>query len=224
MALMSLDVALKGVRAILLDFDGPVCDAFAGYPSTAIAERIRRQALTTHGAQVPERVHDPLALLRWLSRTRPELCGWTEEAIRAEEEVAVSSAPPTPGIERLLHTCARHEYAVVIVSNNSTAAIRKYLGQQSVESHVDAIFGRPPVPSLMKPSPHLVRQACAYLRLPGEACVLVGDSETDVAAAHAAGCRCIGYANKPRKLDRLAKAGAEAVVTSLDELTQVLEK
>jgi hypothetical protein len=33
---------LARTRYLLLDFDGPVCDIFAGLPATAVAERLRK--------------------------------------------------------------------------------------------------------------------------------------------------------------------------------------
>lgn len=219
-----LALALQGTRAILLDFDGPVCAVFAGHPSGATAELLRRRASRTHGKEVPGDIRDPLAVLRWLSRAYPELASWADETLRAEEETAVSTAAPTPGAADLLRICAARGNPVAIVSNNSTTAIRKYLVRQSLDRYVDAVFGRPVDSSLMKPDPHLVTSACEHLGSTAETCLLVGDSETDVEAAHDAGCRCIGYANKPGKLARLSNAGADAIVTDVNELTYALDQ
>lgn len=52
------------------------------------------------------------------------------------------------------------------------------------------------------------------------ACALVGDSTTDVEAAHAICAATIAYANKPGKTERLA--GADAVITSMAELLDAL--
>jgi phosphoglycolate phosphatase len=51
---------------------------------------------------------------------------------------------------------------------------------------------------------------------------MVGDSTTDVHAARAAGVRAIGYANKPGKRERLARAGADAIVTDMASLVSAL--
>lgn len=39
--------------AVLLDFDGPVCSVFAGYPASRVAENLR-VALTTRGIDVTD--------------------------------------------------------------------------------------------------------------------------------------------------------------------------
>lgn len=47
---MSADLGrlLTGVGAVLLDFDGPVCSIFAGYPAPELVDVLRR-----HGVDVP---------------------------------------------------------------------------------------------------------------------------------------------------------------------------
>lgn len=47
---------------------------------------------------------------------------------------------------------------------------------------------------------------------------LVGDSVTDIEGAQRAGVGSIGYANKPAKYERMTKAGAGAVITSMADL------
>jgi phosphoglycolate phosphatase-like HAD superfamily hydrolase len=56
------------------------------------------------------------------------------------------------------------------------------------------------------------------LGAPPSACVLVGDTITDMQAAPRAGIDSIGYANKPGKYAALTEAGATAVVSSLADL------
>jgi beta-phosphoglucomutase-like phosphatase (HAD superfamily) len=63
----------------------------------------------------------------------------------------------------------------------------------------------------MKPNPQPVTATVTALAVTPGACVLVGDSVSDIEAARAAGVHTIGYANKPSKHDRLAAAGADAI-------------
>jgi phosphoglycolate phosphatase-like HAD superfamily hydrolase len=46
----------------------------------------------------------------------------------------------------------------------------------------------------------------------------VGDSVTDIEAAHAAGTMAVGYTNKPGKAMGLRDAGADAVISSIMSL------
>jgi phosphoglycolate phosphatase-like HAD superfamily hydrolase len=68
--------------------------------------------------------------------------------------------------------------------------------------------------------PYRVRQAIQALTADAAECVLIGDSDSDVAAAHAAGVNAVGYANKPGKADRLRSAGADAITDSMAAIAQ----
>jgi phosphoglycolate phosphatase len=50
----------------------------------------------------------------------------------------------------------------------------------------------------------------------------VGDSASDIHSAKAAGTHSIGYANKPDKIARLQRAGADVIVTTMAELHDAL--
>jgi phosphoglycolate phosphatase-like HAD superfamily hydrolase len=47
---------------------------------------------------------------------------------------------------------------------------------------------------------------------------VVGDSQSDIQAAHSAGAPSIGYAKTSADADHLAAAGADAVILSLADL------
>ncbi|MFI1149739.1 MULTISPECIES: HAD family hydrolase [Streptomyces] len=53
-------------------------------------------------------------------------------------------------------------------------------------------------------------------------CTLIGDSLTDIQAAHAAGTTVIGYANKPHKVDLFAEAQADAVTDDMQSIADAL--
>ena len=93
----------------------------------------------------------------------------------------------------------------------------RYLERRDLE--LDAIIGRTSVDAaLLKPNPHLVLRTLDALGAIADTSVLVGDSPSDVLAAHAARIATIGFANKPGKRERLADAGARAVVDDLRTL------
>jgi phosphoglycolate phosphatase-like HAD superfamily hydrolase len=73
-------------------------------------------------------------------------------------------------------------------------------------------------PSMMKPNPHLVTQAIVILKADRKSSVLVGDQVSDVIAAHRAGIRAIGCANKDRKVEKFKDASADLIITSMSDL------
>lgn len=217
---------LAGTGPLLLDFDGPVCSVFAGYPAPEVAAELLK-LLRNNGIDLPEAVAtepDPLEVVRWTGRLgKPELTRTVDDALRAAELRAVPSAAPTPYAHDAIKAARQAGKPVAIISNNSAEAIAAYLTLHGLTAQVVTVIGRAyGQPELMKPNPEPVRRAVAALGTDPGACVLVGDSITDVEAALAAGVPCVGYANKPGKDSRLAAAGAHAVVTSMNDITTCL--
>jgi phosphoglycolate phosphatase-like HAD superfamily hydrolase len=97
---------------------------------------------------------------------------------------------------------------VIIVSNNSSYAIREYLAIHRIDPVAGVVGRYESDPALMKPSPCLVRAAVSILDAHPAECAFVGDSTTDMLAGRLAGVPVIGYANKPGKAELLAQAGA----------------
>jgi hypothetical protein len=115
---------------ILLDFDGPVCSIFANHPASIVADNIRA-LLVARDIRMPESIigeGDPLEVLRWtVTLGKPELTREIEDALRADELRAASSATPTPYAREVIVTARQAGRSVAIVSNNSEPAITEYL-------------------------------------------------------------------------------------------------
>ncbi|MEU4788174.1 HAD-IA family hydrolase [Micromonospora tulbaghiae] len=215
---------LVGVGPLLLDFDGPVCSIFAGYPATRVAGELV-ELLEVKGVAMPPDVRvevDPLAVLRWVGETcSHDLTRTVEEALCAAELQAARLAVPTPfGREVILGAHARG-VPVAVVSNNSATAIEAYLTAHDLAVYVTLIVGRAYAdPRRMKPNPGPVLDAVRALGVAPGRCALVGDSLSDIQAAHAAGAAAIGYANRAEKID--AFTAADVVVTSMAEIADAL--
>ena len=218
---------LHPVQGVLLDFDGPVCNLFAGNPAAAIASELR-DYLIDAGADLDESVKgtaDPLALISWTASHEPELLEPLEQREVLAERSAAETAAPTEHVHEVISLANTSGRPVAIVSNNSQAAIDRFLELHGLSSEVTSIasrvIGRP---ELMKPSAMPVVEAARSLGVPTEACVLVGDSVSDIAAARNAGSRCIGYAKNPSRGGQLEAAGAEAVIHSMGVLAACLRE
>jgi HAD superfamily hydrolase (TIGR01509 family) len=212
---------------ILLDFDGPVCSIFANYPAPNVANDLRA-LLLGRDIRMPEAIigeTDPLEVLRWTATLgKPELTRDVEDALRADELRAASSATPTPYAREVIVAARQAGRSVAIVSNNSEPAIAEYLTAHRL-TWVSPVIGRfYAEPDRMKPSPEPILRAVIALDAKPKHCVLVGDSLTDITGSRAAGVRVIGYANKPPKIESFTKAGADFVVTSMAEVAAALLK
>jgi HAD superfamily hydrolase (TIGR01662 family) len=216
--------ALVGSGPLLLDFDGPVCNIFAGLPAPRVAGELV-ELLRAEGVEIPEEVAvepDPLAVIRWTGdHCNPRLTTAVDDALTALELRAVETATPTPHGHDVIQSARNVGVPVVIVSNNSGRAVSAYLAAHGLAEQVESVIGRPYArPDLMKPNPWMVLDAVRAVGGEPAACVLVGDSMTDIMAARAAGVHVVGYANRPRKV--LPFAIADAVITTMADVVAAL--
>jgi len=211
---------MSRAEVLLLDFDGPICSLFAGYPASVIADELRAIA-ASRGFTVT--ADGPLSLFREVELLGDvQLSSQIADALRHAEMKAVTGATPTPGADAVLLAARESRRRVAIVSNNSRHAVDAYLAEHRLNEHVDLVVGRrDQMPAqLLKPNPHLVKIALTRAHVKADAAVFVGDSVTDVEAGKAVSVATVGYANKPGKRARLTSAGAHAIIDTMIELAQ----
>ncbi|MEV0236107.1 HAD-IA family hydrolase [Nonomuraea sp. NPDC050786] len=218
---LAVQETIRKAQCVLLDFDGPICDIFAGLPAPQVAASLR-SFLAEQDVEIPPEVEasdDPLAVFRFSWQFGPDMSRITRDMLTRLEVEAVQTARPTPGAADLIRQSKRLGKAVAVVSNNSTKAVTAYLQRTRLGQEIDYVSARvEPDPNLMKPDPHLVRHALERLAVKPSVSVLVGDSETDMEVCRATGVVAVGYANRPGKASRLETAGADHIVTSMAEL------
>jgi beta-phosphoglucomutase-like phosphatase (HAD superfamily) len=213
-------------RCILLDFDGPVCGLFRGQlTGAAVVDRLVAIVIDSglcSREQIPS-TEDSLQLLTLAHQLDPALGREINAALAQAETEAAQAAPPTPRGAQFIRAAVKSGRTVAIVSNNSPAAIRTYLGRYAL--HVDAIIGRTDAdPAHLKPRPYLLHHAIAALAAESVFSTLIGDSSSDIAAARSLGLGSIGFANNPSKEAALLDACADVVVTDMGTLTAAMSR
>ncbi|WP_326626670.1 HAD hydrolase-like protein [Nonomuraea fuscirosea] len=218
---LAVQDAMRKAECVLLDFDGPICDIFAGLPAPRVAASLR-VFLAKQNVEIPpevEAIDDPLAIFRFSGQLGPDMSRITRDMLTRLEVEAVQTARPTPGATDVIQQSKRLGKAIAVVSNNSTMAVTAYLQRTHLGKAIDYVSGRvDPDPNLMKPNPRLVRHALERLTVIPSSSVLVGDSETDMEVCRATGVVAVGYANRPGKASLLEAAGADYIVTSMSDL------
>lgn len=216
---------LSRARTLLLDFDGPVCSVFAGIPASTVADQLRGVLADGGHSDLPEAVTtsaDPFDVLQYAATLGGDEARYIEAAFTAHEVEAISSAPPASGAHELIEAWHESGRQLAIVSNNSAPAINAYLDLYDLRTAINFVSARTSSNvALLKPSPYLLNRAIAALDVTPRESVFIGDSTSDIEAAHAAGIRSIGYANKPGKESNLNAAGADAITDALTGLTTV---
>lgn len=212
---------LAHAKAVLFDFDGPICSVFAGYPADRIAADLivlLRQRGTVFEPAIGDET-DPMDVLRWTGVHKRDSVLDVENFLVEAEVQAVESAEPTPFAIQVMHSIVDSSRPVAVVSNNSALAVQKYLTRHDISSIVSFVSGRVHAnPALMKPNPFSLQLAADRLGVSVADTVLIGDTITDIEASHAARAASIGYADKPGKRERLSQAGADAVIDSMAAL------
>jgi len=215
---VTLGAVIARTRFLLLDFDGPICSIFGGLPSATVAAQLRK--LFT--GPLPDEIAnttDPIEVFYYSATVSDEMAARVEAEMTDLEVAAVPTAEPTPYVHEVIASARESGRIVGVVSNNSSRAVNAYLDRHSLSGGIRLVVARTSHdPALLKPSPHLINQAVRGLEADPAATTLVGDSFTDIEAAHSAGVASIGYANKPGKRERMAELRAGAVITSMADL------
>lgn len=220
----TLAAILRQAKALLLDFDGPVCRVFGGMSAPAVAAELRTY-MASQGVMAPTELdRNPLKLLEWTGSHHPEQAHNADDHLTALETLAVESATPTEHAHSTIVKAHNRGMCVVVVSNNSKHAIERYLALQGLTPSVTMVIGRAyGEPERLKPHPYSVQRAIEELGTYPAACALVGDSTADIAAARASGVISIGFAKTPERTPALADAGAAVIIDSMGELAAELD-
>lgn len=149
----------------------------------------------------------------------PALAEAAERELTRLEVEAVATAEPTPYAAEFLKSLSQHDYSLVVVSNNSNAAVRSYLHAQELMPFIANVSARTePNPLLLKPNVYLLDRAILHLGMRPDECVMIGDSISDIEAAAAAGTRSVGLANKPGKARTFATYEPDRTVDDMATL------
>jgi len=185
---MELFVMLSDARLVFWDFDGVVKE------SLEVKAQAFERLFLPYGAEVAARVRTHHERHGGMSRFQkmPIYLEWagldpTPERVREYSarfgdavRQAVIDAPWVPGVEAYLRR-PRGRRVFVLVTATPQDEIEAIVGALHLESCFDEVWGAP------MPKTDALAQAIATRRLQPEACLMVGDSESDAAAAHANG-------------------------------------
>jgi phosphoglycolate phosphatase len=128
------------------------------------------------------------------------------------ENIAVASRP-FPGAIEAIETLRTEGASIAVCTNKREALARTLIGALGLSRHFDAIVGGDTA-GAAKPDPRPVRRCLQETG--GAAGVLVGDSDTDIKAAAAAGIPCLAARFGYGPLDLCDEA--LAVFSTYDEL------
>lgn len=128
---------------------------------------------------------------------------------------------PYEGIPQLVASLQASGCKLAVVSNKFQAGTEKLIGKFFPQVEwVEVCGNREGVP--LKPETDLIDIVLQKAGVALDRCVMVGDSAVDVETAHNAGIHSIGVTWGFRSRKELEDAGAEHIVTTVDELRELL--
>jgi HAD superfamily hydrolase (TIGR01509 family) len=206
------------VRALVFDFDGLICDTESSSFETA------RVIYREHGID--------LTVSQWQDRIGTHGRTWyadLEAAVgplsdrdrilerrRLAHHEKVRAEAAMPGVERFVKAAANAGLGMAVASSSSAGWVSEHLDRLDLLDCFSVIScASDEVPP--KPDPSVYRRALEQLAVDPSDAVAFEDSSNGVAAAKAAGLRCIAVPN--RMTAGLDFTPADIIVSSLSELT-----
>jgi HAD superfamily hydrolase (TIGR01509 family) len=207
-----------GLKAVVFDFDGLILDTEGPvYHSwrEAFEAAGARLTLEEWTETIGRAEHaDPAEVLA--ERTGRPLDEVTQAARKARRDELLAAEAVLPGVHQWLDDAARRGLAVGVASSSEVEWVVGHLERLGLVDRFDCVScfdGRLPG----KPAPDLYLAACDELGVTPADALAVEDSPPGVAAAKAAGLRCVAV---PHGLTRdLDLSAADLVVESLADLS-----
>jgi HAD superfamily hydrolase (TIGR01509 family) len=202
------------MKALFFDFDGLICD------TESAARRSWEELYTRLGHSLPAEVwarmagrsngHEVAASDLATRVSRP--IATAELAWRSARKLALSNKEPLrPGIADLIGAAQERGLRLAAVSSSGAAWVRPHLARLGILEHLDPVITGDDEPR-HKPAPDLYLRALSETGLAAADVVAFEDSSSGVAAATAAGLRCVAIPN-----------GAGGKPADLQQATLVLE-
>lgn len=208
---------VSGRRAFIFDFDGLICDTETSSYETA------REIYAEHGVDLPpERWHDRIGThgRHWLADLEdavgplPAFDALVERRRLAHHERLLAEVA-RPGVSEFTDAARASGVAMAVASSSSRQWVTDHLDRLGLLDRFAVIStAEGDVPA--KPSPQVYELALHRLRVDAVDAVAFEDSPNGVAAAKAAGLRCIAVPNA--MTSSLDLSGADLVVSSFLEL------
>ncbi len=127
---------------------------------------------------------------------------------------------PYDGIISLLERLKKENYRLAIVSNKADFAV-KSLNRDYFNSLIDVAMGEHEGVR-RKPEPDMVLNVLEMMNVPKNETIYIGDSDVDIKTAYNAGLDCIVVDWGFRDRDFLIKNGAKIIVSTPEELIDLL--
>jgi phosphoglycolate phosphatase len=211
-------------RAALFDLDGTLADSLADL-ANAVNHALHSLDCPTHPTSAYRHmVGDGARTLcvRALPPDRQELVDETLRRMRTHYDAhCFDETRLYPGIPELIATLFQRRYKLAVLSNKPDVFTKRMIAHYFPASPFDAVHGQQPnVP--IKPDPAMALQIAGELDVPPSGWLYLGDTNTDMRTAIAAGMYPVGVLWGFRDRDELLACGAKTLIEKPADLLQLL--
>lgn len=211
-------------KAVILDFDGTMCDTRGLIVSTM------QQTLACLG--LPSRSDDECAAMIGLPLKQTftdllpvddatgDLCAETYRRIFSINNTP-GAVKPFPGVIDTVSRLHSAGLLVTIASSRSHASLDDFVRRMELAPYIPYILGAGDVDNA-KPAPDMVVKTLTDNNLRPDEAVVVGDTVFDIRMAHAAGVAAAGVTYGNGQRDELDNEHAEYVINKFSELEKIV--
>lgn len=216
---MSLRLALFDCDGTLVDGQAGVIDAMErAFAAVGLSPPDRHQVRRIVGLSLPQAIR--LLAPDTDEQTRAAADSAYREAFRAAREAGLLVEPLYDGIADLIADLAADGWVLGVATGKSQRGLDHCLAMHGLTAHFATLQTADGHPS--KPHPAMIEAALAETGIDPSACVMIGDTQYDMAMAVNAGVRALGVDWGYHSLDELRAAGAEAVARDPAHLRELL--
>ncbi len=224
-----MNIPTASIKAIILDLDGTLLDTAADLAAAANAVRVDEGLAELPAERITRFVGRGADALvhRALSDS---LDGIVDDAMFARGRAAFDQhyqrengrwAKPYPGVLAGLQRLANHSYGMACVTNKPQAFADPLLERHGMTGFFKVTLGGDAL-DRRKPDPAPLLHAADLMQVQATACLMIGDSVNDAAAARAAGMPVVilpyGY-NEGRSVQTI---DCDGIVESIEEVADRL--
>ena len=214
-------------RLALFDCDGTLVDGQAGvvhameaaFAELALPAPDRHQVRRIVGLSLPQAIR--LLVPDAGEAVRAELDAAYRRIFRAARESGQLVEPLYDGIAELVRQLDAAGWLLGVATGKSQRGLEHCLATHGLTARFATLQTADNHPS--KPHPSMVEAALAETGAAREHCVMIGDTQFDMAMAVNAGVRALGVDWGYHTVEELFQAGAEAVAASPAQLKELLK-
>ena len=204
------------IQAVIWDMDGVILDSAEAHRLAwhRMAQDDGLPFTDTQFWATFGRRNDEIIDLLWGPLSREKMQAMADRKEQYFRDAVRQTAAPLPGAIELLSELHSVHYLQALASSAPAANIELISAVLGLNKYLNALVSGETVPH-GKPAPDIFLKAAGELGMAPASCLVIEDAVAGVAAAHAAGMRCIAVAGE-RDLPGLRVA--ELMVRSLTEV------